>query len=321
MTRKKVVVTELIDAHGLELLKRETEVVYLPQLPERTLAEEIREAHAVAVRVAKIGRDLLEQANNLLVIAKHGVGYDNIDVETATQKRILVVNTPEANAESVAEHNLGLMLSLAKKICTSDRVLRQNRLERREDYTGVELEDKKLGVIGLGRIGSELAHKCKIAFNMDIIVYDPYVPKEKADRLGYTKVEKLDEVLRESDYVVICVPLTKETANLIEARELALMKASAFLVNSSRGGIVDEAALYDHLVKGKIAGAALDVFSQEPPSSDHPLLGLDNFIATPHIGGMTEEAMRRMAITVAEEILRVLHGERPKYPVNPQVFA
>jgi len=320
MTRKKVVVTELIDAHGLELLKRETEVVYLPQLPERTLAEEIREAHAVAVRVAKIGRDLLEQANNLLVIAKHGVGYDNIDVETATQRRILVVNTPEANAESVAEHNLGLMLSLAKKICTSDRVLRQNRLERREDYIGVELEDKKLGVIGLGRIGSELAHKCKIAFNMDIIVYDPYVPKEKADRLGYTKVEKLDEVLRESDYVVICVPLTKETANLIEAKELGLMKASAFLINSSRGGIVDEAALYDHLVKGKIAGAALDVFSQEPPSSDHPLLGLDNFIATPHLGGMTAEAMRRMAITVAEEILRVLHGERPKYPVNPQVY-
>ena len=321
MTRKKVVVTELIDAHGLELLKRETEVVYLPQLPERTLAEEIREAHAVAVRVAKIGRDLLEQANNLLVIAKHGVGYDNIDVEAATQRRILVVNTPEANAESVAEHNLGLMLSLAKKICTSDRVLRQNRLGKREDYIGVELKDKKLGVIGLGKIGSELAHKCKIAFNMDIIAYDPYVPKEKADQLGYTKVEKLDEVLRESDYVVICVPLTKETANLIGVRELALMKTDAFLVNSSRGGIVDEVALYDCLMKGKIAGAALDVFSQEPPPADHPLLGLDNFIATPHVGGMTAEAMRRMAITVAEEILRVLRGERPKYPVNPQVFA
>ena len=321
MTGEKVVVTELIDNHGLELLKRETEVVYLPQLPGRTLSDEIKEAHGIAVRVTKIDADLLEQANNLLVIAKHGVGYDNIDVETATQKRIVVVNTPEANAESVAEHNLGLMLSLAKKICTSDRVLRQNRLGKREDYIGVELKDKKLGVIGLGKIGSELAHKCKIAFNMDIIAYDPYVPKEKADQLGYTKVEKLDDVLRESDYMVICVPLTKETANLIGAKELALMKASAFLVNSSRGGIVDEAALYDHLVKGKIAGAALDVFAQEPPSSDHPLLGLDNFIATPHIGGMTEEAMRRMAITVAEEILRVLHGERPKYPVNPQVFA
>ncbi len=321
MTEKKVVVTETIDNHGLELLKRETEVVYLPQLPGRTLSEEIKEAYAVAVRVTKIGRDLLEQAQNLLVIAKHGVGYDNIDVETATRKRIVVVNTPEANAESVAEHNLGLMLSLAKKICTADRVLRQDRLKKREDYIGVELKDKKLGVIGLGRIGSELAHKCKIAFNMDIISYDPYVPKEKADQLGYTKVEKLDDVLRESDYVVICVPLTKETANLIGARELGSMKANAFLINSSRGGIVDEAALYDCLMKGKIAGAALDVFSQEPPPADHPLLSLDNFIATPHIGGMTAEAMRRMAITVAEEILRVLRGERPKYPVNPQVFA
>jgi len=321
MTEKKVVVTEPIYEDGLEILKKGAEVIYLPELMGRTLADEIREAHGIAVRVSKINADLLAQADNLKIIAKHGVGYDNIDVEAAPQRRIVVVNTPEANAESVAEHNLGLMLSLAKKICTSDRVLRQNRLGKREDYIGVELKDKKLGVIGLGKIGSELAHKCKIAFNMDVIAYDPYVPKEKADQLGYTKVEKLDDVLRESDYVVICVPLTKETANLIGVRELALMKTDAFLVNSSRGGIVDEAALYDCLVQDKIAGAALDVFSQEPPPADHPLLGLDNFIATPHVGGMTAEAMRRMAITVAEEILRVLRGERPKYPVNPQVFA
>jgi len=320
MSKKKVVVTELIDKPGLDILKSEAEVVYLPQLPGRTLTDEIGEAHAVAVRVAKIGRDLLEQAKNLLIIAKHGVGYDNIDVETATQKRIVVVNTPEANAESVAEHNLGLMLSLAKKLCTSDRVLREDRLERREDYIGTELKDKKLGLIGLGRIGSELARKCRIAFNMNIISYDPYVPKEKADRLGYTKVEKLGDVLQEADYVVICVPLTKETTNLIGSRELGLMKTHAFLVNSSRGGIVDEAALYDHLMKGKIAGAAMDVFLQEPPLPDHPLLSLDNFVATPHIAGMTVEAMTRMAITVAEEILRVFRGERPKYPVNPQVY-
>ena len=320
MSKKKVVVTELIDKRGLDILKSEAEVVYLPQLPGQTLADEIGGAYAVAVRVAKIDRDLLEQAGNLMIIAKHGVGYDNIDVETATQKQIVVVNTPEANAESVAEHNLGLMLSLAKKIGAADRMLREDRLGRREDYIGTELKDKKLGLIGLGRIGSELAHKCKIAFNMDIIGYDPYVPKEKAGQLGYTKVEKLDDMLAEADYVVICVPLTRETTNLIGSRELGLMKANAFLINSSRGGIVDEAALYDHLVKGKLAGAAMDVFLQEPPPADHPLLSLDNFIATPHIAGMTAEAMRRMAITVAEEILRVFRGERPKYPVNPQVY-
>jgi len=319
--RKKVVITEPIDSHGIELLKRETEVIYLPQSPERTLAGEIADTHAIAVRGAKIDRDLLAQVGNLIIIAKHGVGYDNIDVAAATQKQIVVINTPEANAESVAQHNLSLMLSLSKKICALDRALRQGKFGRREDYLGVELKDKKLGVIGLGRIGSELASKCRAAFNMDIIAYDPYVSGEKADRLGYAGVEKLDDLLRDSDYVVICVPLTGETANLIGARELGLMKPGAFLINSSRGGIVDEAALYDSLVKGKIAGAALDVFSQEPPPPDHPLLSLDNFIATPHVGGVTAEAMRRMAITLAEEILRVFRGERPKYPVNPGLYA
>ncbi len=320
MTRRKVVITEPIDNRGIEILKREAEVVYLPQLSERNLLDEIREAHAVAVRMAKVDRDLLAQSKNLLVIAKHGVGYDNIDVEAATQKRIPVVNTPEANAESVAEHNLGLMLSLSKKICTSDRALRQGSFEGQKNYIGTELKDKKLGVIGLGRIGSETARKCKLAFNMDIIVYDPYVPKEKLEQMGYAKTEKLYDLLQESDYVVICVPLTKETTNLIGLKELGLMKANAFLINSSRGGIVNESALYDHLVKKKIAGAALDVFSQEPPSSDHPLLSLDNFIATPHIGGVTAESMRRMAITIAEDILRVFREERPRYLVNPQVY-
>jgi D-3-phosphoglycerate dehydrogenase len=320
MTKKKVVITEPIDSHGVEILQRETEVVYLPQLPNRTLADEIDDTQAILVRVAKIDRPLLEQANNLLVIGKHGVGYDNIDVETATQKRILVVNTPESNFESVAEHIIGLMLSLAKNICTSDRVLRQDRFKRREDYIGVELKDKKLGVIGLGKIGSETARKCQIAFDMDVIVYDPYIPEEKTEPPGYTKVKNLDDLLRESDYIIICMPLTKETSNLIGAREMSIMKANAFLINTSRGGIVDEAALYEHLAKKKIAGAALDVFSHEPPPANHPLLGLDNFIATPHIGGMTREAMRRMAITLAEDIISVLQEKRPKYPVNPQVY-
>lgn len=321
MIGRRVVITEPIDEHGLEILKREAAVIYLPQLPGQTLLDSIREAHALVVRMAKVNRELLEQTKNLLVIAKHGVGYDNIDVEAATQKRILVVNTPEANIESVAEHNLGLMLSLSKKICLSNRALREGRLERQENYIGVELKEKKLGIIGLGKIGSETAYKCKVVFNMDIIVYDPYVPKQKTDRLGYTKTEKLDDLLRESDYVVICVPLTEATQDLITAKELGSMKAKAFLINSSRGRIIDEAALYDHLVKGKIAGAALDVFTQEPPPPEHPLLSLDNFIATPHTGGVTTESMRRMATTVAEDLLRVFRGQRPRYPVNPQVYA
>lgn len=322
MARKKVVVADTIDSGGLEMLNREAEVVYLPELPGRTLLDEMKDAYALIVRgKTKVDRSMLEQAGKLLVIAKHGVGYDNIDVEAATQRHMVVVNTPEANTESVAEHNLGLMLSLTKKICSSDRALRLATFKRREDFTGIELKDKKLGIIGMGRIGSELARKCVVAFNMRVTGFDPYVSKEKMEQLGYRKVAKLEDLLRESDYVVLCVPLTKETRNLISSKELGLMKASAFLINSSRGGIVDEGALHDCLVKKRIAGAALDVFSQEPPSSNHPLLSLDNFIATPHIAGVTTEALRRMATTAAEEVLRVLRGDKPRYAINPQVFS
>jgi D-3-phosphoglycerate dehydrogenase len=322
MIERKIVVSDLMDNVGLDILRKGVEkVIYLPELPERTIADEIRDTHAIIVRgKTKVNRKLLELGKNLIVIAKHGVGFDNIDVEAATQKGIFVVNTPFANTESVAEHDLGLMLSLAKNICRADRELRQNNFSKREDYVGVELKDKKLGVIGLGKIGSELAHKCKIAFDMDIIFYDPYVLGDNLKELSYKKAEKLENLLMEADYVVICVPLTKDTTNLIGPAELGLMKRSAFLINSSRGDIVDESALYDHLFQRKIAGAALDVFSQEPPVLENPLFKLDNFIGTPHLGGVTVEALKRMAITVAEEILCVLGGQKPKYLVNPQVL-
>jgi D-3-phosphoglycerate dehydrogenase len=321
VTGKKAVVTEPIAEDGLKMLREEAELIYLPDMPGKTLADVIGEASAIGVRVTRIDRALLEKAVNLIIIAKHGVGYDNIDVEAATQRKIVVVNTPVANAESVAEHDLGLMLSLAKKISASDRSLREGRLQRREDYIGTELKDRTLGLVGMGRIGATLARQCQAAFNMRPIGCDPYVPSERAEQLGIAKREKLDEVMREADFVAVCVPLNKETANLIGTKELGLMKPTAFLVNSSRGGIVDEGALYDILINRKIAGAALDVFVHEPPPSDHPLLSLDNFIATPHNAGMTAEAMKRMAITVAEEILRVFRGERPKYPLNPQVLS
>ncbi len=320
MARKKVIVPESIHPAGLEILRQEADVVNLAEQPGQPLRDYIAEAHAIVVRVGKIDRELLEQAKNLMIIAKHGVGYDNIDVEAATEKKVVVINTPLDNAESVAEHNLGLMLSINKKIALADRSIRLSKSKSRQELVGVELKDKTLGLIGLGHIGSTLAHQCQGGFDMKVNAYDPYVTAEKAASLGATKVEKLDDVLRDADYVVICVPLTGETANLIGARELKLMKPDAFLVNSSRGGIVDENALYDSLVKGGIAGAALDVFLKEPPPSEHPLFSLDNFIGTPHIAGGTREAMRRMATTCAEEILRVFRGERPKFPLNPQVL-
>jgi D-3-phosphoglycerate dehydrogenase len=316
----KVVIAEPMAPDGPDILRKEAEVLYLPEMPGTALADVIGEADAIGVRVARIDRFLLEKAHKLKIIAKHGVGYDNIDVAAASEKHIVVVNTPESNAESVAEHDLGLMLSLAKKITVCDRVLREGRLGSREYYNGTELKDKTLGLVGMGRIGTTLARQCQAAFAMNVIGYDPYVPAEKAQALGIAKKEKLDQVMQEADFVAVCIPLTEETANLIGARELGLMKRSAFLVNSSRGRIVDEAALYDFLVSKKIAGAGMDVFVKEPPDKDHPLLSLDNFIATPHCAGSTAEAMKRMSITVAEEILRVFHGERPKFPLNPQVL-
>jgi len=320
MTRKKVIVPETIHHVGLEILRREADVINLAEQPGKPLRDFITEAHAIVVRVGKIDRELLEKAGNLMIIAKHGVGYDNIDIEAATKKGVVVISTPLDNGESVAEHNLGLMLSLSKRIAVADRGIRLGKPTPRDNLVGVELKDKVLGLIGIGHIGSTLAHQCRAAFNMKVIGYDPYVSKERAVQLGVTKVEKLDNLLREADYVVICVPLTKETANLIGTRELNLMKPDAFLINSSRGGIVDEGALYDHLSKGKIGGAAMDVFLKEPPLPDYPLFSLDNFIGTPHIAGGTREAMRRMATTCAEEILWVFHGERPKFPLNPEVL-
>lgn len=322
MAIKRVVVTDTIDKRGIEILKKGAEVIYLPEMPGRTLSDEISRAHAILVRGRfKIDRNIIEQGKDLLIIAKTGVGVDTIDIEAATEKRIVVTNTPAANYISVAEHTIGLMLSLCRNICISDRLLREGKLKKREDYTGIELEGKTLGLIGMGRIGSELAQKCKIAFRMPIIYFDPYVPQQKTEQSGYKKIEKLDDLLKESDFVAICTALTRETTNLIGAEELASLKVTAFLVNSARGGIVNEQELYNCLLKKRIAGAACDAFVVEPPPPDSPLLTLDNFIATPHIGGVTEESVLRMTIQAAEEIMRVLQGQRPLYAINPDVLS
>ncbi len=320
MAGKKIIVPETIHPVGPKMLRSVAEVVSLPAQLEKPLREFTADAHAVIVRLWKIDREMLEQSKDLMIVAKHGVGCDNIDVEAATRRGVVVTNTPLDNAESVAEHDLGLMLAINKKIALADRSIRMGKSKPREYFDGVELKDKTLGLVGVGHIGSTLAHQCRTAFNMSVMAYDPYVAEEKSAQMGVTKIEKLDEMLKIADYVVICVPLTKETANIIGARELNLMKPEAFLINSSRGGIVDEQALYDSLIKGTIAGAAMDVFLKEPPATDHPLFSLDNFIGTPHVAGSTTEAMRRMATTCAEEILRVFRGERPKFPVNPQML-
>lgn len=320
MERKRVIVTEYIDAAGLEILGRYYDLVYLPDSPKTKLEEVVGGAHAIGTRLAPITAEIIAAAPTLKVIAKHGVGYDNIDVAAATARRIAVVTTPKANAVSVAEHILSLMLCLANRICLANADLRAGRFKQREDYTGVELKGKILGVMGLGRIGSEMARKCRSGFGMNVVAYDPLLTAETFELTGYKRADTVGQLLEEADFVVLCLPLTTETTSIIGAKELTWMKPSAFLVNTSRGGLIDEAALYTALSEGRVAGAAMDVFVKEPVPAGHPLLSLDNFIATPHVAGSTREAMRRMATDLAEEIVRVLTGERPLYPVNPEVF-
>ena len=320
MERKRVIVTEYIDPAGLEILARYFDLVYLPDSKKVKLENVIGEASGIGVRLAPITAELMAAAPHLKVVAKHGVGYDNIDVAAATSRRIVVVTTPKANAVSVAEHILSLMLCLANRICAANADLKAGRFKRREDYVGVELKGKTLGVVGLGRIGSETARKCKSGFGMNVVAYAPLLSAETFELTGYRRADTLGPLLEEADFVVLCVPLTSETTNMIGARELAWMKPSAFLVNTSRGGLIDEAALYTSLSEGRIAGAAMDAFVKEPPGPKNPLLTLDNFIATPHVAGATHEAMRRMATDLAEEIVRVLSGERPLYAVNPEVY-
>ncbi len=319
MERRRVIITEHIHPAGLEILQREAELLYLPDMPDRQLADVIGEAQGLGVRLARVTADIIAKAPGLKIIAKHGVGYDNIDVVAATAKRIVVVTTPKANATSVAEHILSLMLCLANRICAANADLRSGSFRTREDYVGVELEGKTLGVIGLGRIGSETARKCRSGLGMNVVAYDPQLSAGTFELTGCARADTLGRLLEESDFVILCLPLTSDTAGMIGARELSLMKPGAYLINTARGGLVDEAALYRCLADGKIAGAAMDAFVKEPPTMENPLLSLDNFIATPHIGGATKEAMRRMATDLAGEILRVLRGERPLYPVNPEV--
>jgi len=320
MERKRVIVTEYIDPAGLEILARYFDVVYLPDSPKVKLEDVIGEAYGIGVRLAPITSEVIAAAPRLKVVAKHGVGYDNIDVAAATSGKVVVVTTPKANAVSVAEHILALMLCLADRICIANSDLRSGRFARREDYTGVELKGKTLGVVGLGRIGSETARKCKSGFGMNVVAYDPLLSAETFELTGYKRADTLGLLLEESDFVVLCVPLTSETTSMIGVKELTWMKPSAFIINTSRGGLIDEAALYTALSEGRIAGAAMDAFVKEPPGPENLLLTLDNFIATPHVAGATREAMRRMATDLAEEVVRVISGERPLYAVNPEVY-
>jgi D-3-phosphoglycerate dehydrogenase len=271
----------------------------------------------VIVRAAAVDRKMMEHAPNLKVIGKHGVGTDAIDLAAARELGKTVVFTPQANMEGVAELAVAFMLTTARHIPYGHAQLKAGAIAKiaPKELTGVELKDKILGLIGLGRIGQRVGEILNRGFGMSLVGFDPFLPDAKFSELGIKRAASVEELLPQADFINISVPLTPETVNLINTERLIGCKKTAILVNTARGGIVDENALCKALQSGMLRAAASDVFANEPIRPDNPLLALPNFVAMPHIGASTEESLVRMGETVVMDVLRVLHGEAPLYPV------
>ena len=315
MVKPKVLLYEQIHQKGMEYISKHADILWASGYDEETLCREATEVTGIVIRVkGAVTAKIIDSAPLLKVIGRHGVGLDNIDVAAATEKGIYVVNTPRANSEAVAEHAVGMMIALSKHIVEADRAMRNGHWDFRYEKFGKEMIGQTLGVVGLGNIGYRVAEICHTAFNMKILYYDEVRKPEGEQCLSAQKVV-LEELLRSSDYVSLHVPALPSTYQLINGDNMKLMKNTAFLINASRGPVVDEAALYAALKDGHIAGAGLDVFEEEPLPQDNDLLKLPNVVLTPHTAALTEEAMMAMSMVV-EDVVNVIQGKPPKHPVN-----
>ncbi len=315
MKNFKILLYEDMHETGKALLSEKAEIFFARSLEEDSLVKEVKEVSGIIIRAnGKVTRKMMVSAPKLKVIGRHGVGVENIDLEAATENGIWVVNTPDANDISVAEHFFGLAIILSKMLKKADIALREGRWGARYEYTGNELHGKTIGILGFGRIGRAVGRIGHRGFDMKVLYYDALRYEETEKELKAMKVS-LEEVLSESDYVSINLPMLPETKGLLGEREFGLMKPSAFIINLARGPIWDEKALYKVLKENKIAGAGSDVYEVEPAAKGHPLFDLENFVGTPHMAAHTEEALRRMSL-VAEDVIRVLEGKAPVHPVN-----
>jgi len=325
----KILLTESISPVGINLLREKAEITIAPSPSEEDLTPLITNADAMLVRSSTVTARLMESGKNLKVIGRHGIGLDNIDLQAATRLGIPVVHTPGANTNAVAEHALWTMLHCARNFNRAEKAFRQGEfssggslpgLVQKKGYATMELNGKVLGLVGMGRIARRLAEIAGKCLNMSVMSYDPLAPGKAFLSAGAERCATLDEVLREADFISLHVPYTKETHHLIGENQLSLLKPGGYLINTSRGGIVDEDALFRALKEGILAGAALDVFEVEPPAPEMALFGLDNVLVTPHMAAMTDLALVNMATDVALGILDVLEGRRPQYPANPEVL-
>jgi len=309
----RVLVSDPLAEEGIDILKEFCDVDVNTGLTEDQLVDIIGNYDALLVRSGtEVTARVIDAGAKLKFIGRAGAGVDNIDTEAATRRGIVVANAPEGNTLAATEHTMAMMLSLARNIPQATASLKKGEWKRSK-FMGVELNDKVLGIMGFGRIGREVAKRAQ-AMQMKCIAYDPFITKERAASLGVEMVP-LDELFRRADVITVHTPLIKETRHVINAETIATMKDGVRLINCARGGIIDEAALVDAIKSGKVAGAALDVFENEPPT-ESPLLGLDRVIVTPHLGASTVEAQKNVAISVANQCISVLSGGAAKYVVN-----
>ena len=310
----KALVADSLNEKGIEKLQKVCDVVVDTSITPEELLETINEYDAILVRSrTKVTKEVIEKAENLKIIARAGVGVDNIDVAAATEKGIMVVNAPESTTITVAEHTMGLILSAIRKIAVADESTKAGKWEKKR-FMGMELKGKTLGVIGMGRIGSQVVKRCQ-AFEMDAIAYDPYLPPHVAEDMGVKLYEEQDDVLKRADIITIHVPLTEETRHSISTEEFKIMKDTALIFNAARGGVIDEDALYVALKEGEISGAGLDVYEEEP-AKENKLFELDNIVCTPHIAASTKEAQAAAAVIVANEVIDCFEGNTPNNIIN-----
>ncbi len=304
----RILVADRISPEGIEILKSSAQVDVRTGMSPQDLAETLPNYHGLIVRSqTQVPRQALEKASELRVIGRAGVGVDNIDIEAASERGIIVVNAPTGNTISAAELTVALLLALARHLVSADTSLHRGEWNRKS-FVGVEVRGKTVGMVGLGQVGSAVARRLH-AMEMEVLGFDPFVPEERAQMLGVELVS-LDSLLGRSDFVSLHCALTPDTKHLLGEERLRKMKPGARLVNAARGGLIDEAALLAALESGHIAGAALDVFEDEPPKKDNPLLRHPGVITTPHLGASTVEAQEQVALDVAREVVQVLSEGR-----------
>ncbi len=311
---KKVLITDGISPQARQKLEEHFKVEEKKGLEAQELKKIIGDYNAIIIRSAtKLTGDIIRQADKMEIIGRAGIGVDNVDLDAATKKGIVVVNAPASNAVTVAEHTIGLLLALVRKIPSADSSLKGGKWEKSK-FKGIEVEGKTMGIVGFGQIGGLVAKKA-MGLGMDIIAYDPFVSTERFKQLGIKKADKLENIYSEADFISIHLPKNKDTLGMFNKDELKKMKKGTILLNVARGGIIVEEDLAQALKEGQIGGAAIDVYEQEPCTSS-PLFDFDSVVCTPHLGASTAEAQNRAGTTIAEQVIGVLQGKSPAFPVN-----